>query len=156
MITIIKTLHNTALLCAAALAFVGLSTVPAQAAADKTEKAPYQQAVTSTCYETQYCVINFPATTAQTVIHNVACWGVIGTGAVVQQLSFYFTNPSTGATNVGLTINSAGPNGEGLTSWSNLPTLLFMDSGVVPNIFLQLDSGTLSYLTCTISGWTLG
>ena len=141
----------------AALAIVGFSVVPAQAATEKTiQEAPYQQSVQAgSCYNTLYCTVNFPAATAQTAIHNVACWSVVSAGAVIQQLALGFTNPNANLTYVELPIISAGPNGQGLTTGSNLQTLLFVDAGVAPSIFFQLDSGSLTYLSCTISGWTL-
>jgi hypothetical protein len=144
-------------LVSAALAIVGFSVVPAQAAAEKTiQQTPYQQTVlVGGCYNALNCTVSFPATTAQTAIHNVACWSVVGGGAVIQQLALGFTNPGASLTYVELPIFSAGPNGQGLTTGSNLQTLLFVDSGVAPSIFFQLDSGGLFYLTCTISGWTL-
>ena len=146
-------------LVSAALAIVGLSLVPAQAGTEraaKTEKTPYQQSLqAANCYNSLYCVVNFPATTAQTAIHNVSCWTVVSAGAVVQQLSLGFTNLDGNFAAVELPIFSAGPNGQGLTTGSNLQTLLFLDTGVAPTIFFQLDSGSLTYLNCTISGWTL-
>jgi hypothetical protein len=144
-------------LVSAALAIVGFSVAPAQAATDKTiQQTPYQQTLQgSSCNDTLFCFINFPATTAQTMIQNVACWTVVSAGAVIQQLALGFTNPGASLTYVELPIISAGPNGPGLTTGSNLQTLLFVDSGVAPNIFFQLDSGSLSGLMCTISGWTL-
>jgi hypothetical protein len=153
--TMIITMRHTALV-SAALAIVGLSVTPAQAAAEKTEKTPYQQSVQAgSCYNTLYCVVSFPATTAQTAIHSVSCWSVVSAGAVVQQLSLGFTNLNGNLTSVLLPIFSQGPNGQGLTTGSNLQTLLFMDTDVAPSIFFQLDSGSLTYLSCTISGWTL-
>jgi hypothetical protein len=149
------TMRHIALI-SAALAIVGFSVVPAQGATEKTEKTPYQQSVQAgSCYNSLYCVVSFPATTAQTVIHNVVCWSVVSAGAVVQQLSLNFTNLNGNLTVVELPIFSAGPNGQGLTTGSNLQTLLFVDTGVAPSIFFQLDSGSLTYLNCTISGWTL-
>lgn len=142
-----------------AFATVGLSVSPARAAADKAEKAektPYQQSIQAVnCYNTLYCLVNFPATTAQTAIHSVSCWSVVSSGAVIQQLSLSFTNANQNLTSVELPIFSEGPNGQGLTTGSNLQTLLFVDSGVAPTIFFQLDSGSLTYLNCTISGYTL-
>jgi len=77
----------------AALAAVGLSTVSAQAATEKTEKTPYHQSVQAgSCYDTLYCFITFPVTTAQTAIHSVSCWSVVSAGAVVQQLSLGVVN----------------------------------------------------------------
>lgn len=150
------TVRRTALI-SAALAIVGFSIAPAQATTEKTiQQTPYQQSVQAgNCYNTLFCVINFPATTAQTAIHNVACWSVVSAGAVIQQLSLSFTNASGNLASIELPIFSAGPNGQGLTTGSNLQTLLFVDSGVAPLIFFQLDSGALTYLNCTISGWTL-
>lgn len=143
-----------------AFATVGLGVSPAQAAADKAEKTgktPYQQSIQAgNCYNVLYCVVSFPATTGQTAIHNVSCWSVVSSGAVVQQLSLSFTNTNGVLTGIGLPIFSAGPNGQGLTTVSNLQTLLFMDGGVAPSVFFQLDSGSLTYLSCTISGYTLG
>jgi hypothetical protein len=130
-----------------------LSALPAQAAP---EKVPYQQSAQApSCYGNLYCLITFPATTAQTEIHNVSCWTVVSEGAVVQQLSFYFTNPSVDPTNLLMPIFSQGPNGPGLTTGSNLQTLLFVEEGVTPTVFFQLDSGGVTYLTCTISGYAL-
>jgi hypothetical protein len=144
-------------LVSAALAIVGFSVAPAQAATEKTiQQTPYQQTLQAgSCNNALFCEINFPATTAQTAIHNVACWAGVSAGAVVQQLSLGFTNPGASLTVVELPIFSAGPNGPGLTTGSNLQTLLFLDSGVSPLIFFQLDSGSLTTLICTISGWTL-
>ena len=137
-----------------ALATFGLSVLPAQAA--KEEKTPYQQSVQAgNCYNTLYCLVNFPATTAQTAIHSVSCWSVVSSGAVIQQLSLSFTNSNASLTSVELPIFSEGPNGQGLTTGSNLQTLLFVDQGVAPLIFFQLDSGSLTYLSCTIAGYTL-
>jgi hypothetical protein len=152
----IITMRRIALI-SAALAIVGFSVAPAQAAAEKTiQQTPYQQTLQAVnCYNVLYCLVNFPPTTAQTAIHNVACWSVVSAGAVVQQLSFSFTNPNGNLASVELPIFSGGPNGQGLTTGSNLQTLLFLDTGVAPLVFFQLDSGSLTYLTCTISGWTL-
>jgi hypothetical protein len=152
----IITMRHMALI-SAALAIVGFSVAPAQAATDKTiQQTPYQQTLQApSCYNALYCEINFPATTAQTMIQNVACWAGVSQGAVIQQLSLGFTNPNKNFAVVELPIFSAGPNGPGLTTGSNLQTLLFLDSGVALNIFFQLDSGSLTTLICTISGWTL-
>lgn len=152
----IITMRHTALI-GAALTIVGLSVAPAQGATEKTiEQTPYQQSVLAgSCYNSLACTVTFPATTAQTAIHNVACWSVVSAGAVIQQLALGFTNPSANLTYVELPIISAGPNGEGLTTGGNLQTLLFVAAGVAPSIFFQLDSGSLTYLNCTISGWTL-
>jgi hypothetical protein len=144
-------------LISAALAIVGFTVAPAQAATEKTiQQTPYQQTLQAgSCNNALFCEINFPATTAQTVIHNVACWAGVSAGAVIQQLSLGFTNPNANFAVVELPIFSAGPNGPGLTTGSNLQTMLFLDSGVAPLIFFQLDSGSLTTLICTISGWTL-
>jgi hypothetical protein len=75
---------------------------------------------------------------------------------VVQQLSLGVVNLDGSTASVLLPTFSQGPNGEGLTTGSNLQTLLFVNTGVAPTIFFQLDSGSLTYLNCTISGWTLG
>jgi hypothetical protein len=145
-------------LVSAAFAIVGLSVVPAQAATEKTEKTPYQQSLPSTvCYSgSASCEIDFPATTGQTAIHNVACWWVQSTGAVVQQMVLYAANLNGQAAAAELPIISGGPNGTNMTTTAaNLQTLFFVDSGVAPKIFLNLDSGSISLLSCTISGWTL-
>jgi hypothetical protein len=144
-------------LVSAASAIVGFSVAPAQATSEKTiQQTPYQQTLQApSCYSALYCEINFPAITAQTEIQNVACWAGVSADAVIQQLSLGFTNRNGNLAVVELPIFQAGPNGPGLTTGSNLQTLLFLDSGVAPLIFFQLDSGSLTNLFCTISGWTL-
>lgn len=144
-------------LISAALGIVGFSVAPVQAATEKTiQQTPFQQSVQAgSCYDTLYCFITFPAATVQTAIHSVSCWSVVSAGAVVQQLSLGVTNPDGSTASVLLPVFSQGPNGQGLTTGSNLQTLVFVQTGVTPTIFFQLDSGSLTYMNCTISGWTL-
>src|ERR1700722_4180201 len=146
-------------LASAALAIVGFGVVPAQGATERTiEQTPYQQSLSPTvCFDNSLsCEIDFPAVTAQTAIHNVACTWQLSSGAVVQQMALVFTNPNTttfAAAELPVTIS--GPNVNSSSAYTNLQTLLFVATGVVPKIFFQLDSGSILDLNCTISGWTL-
>jgi hypothetical protein len=156
-LAMIITMRRIALI-SAALAIVGLRVVPAQAAERTIEQTPYQQSLPPTvCFDTNLsCEIDFPAVTAQTAIHNVACTWQLSTGAVVQQMALVFTNPNTttfAAAELPVTIS--GPNANSVSAFANLQTLLFVATGVVPKIFFQLDSGSILDLNCTISGWTL-
>jgi hypothetical protein len=144
---------------AAALAIIGFGVVPAQGATERTiEQTPYQQSLSATvCFDNSLsCEIDFPAVTAQTAIHNVACTWQLSTGAVVQQMAIVFTNPNASTfTAAELPIFISGPNANSVSAAANLQTLLFAAAGVVPKIFFQLDSGSILDLNCTISGWTL-
>lgn len=153
----LNTMRRQIALISVVLAILGLGALPAQAAADKTEKTPFHQSIQAgNCYNTLYCFITFPAATAETAVHSVSCWSDVSAGAVVQQLSLGVVNPDGSTTSVLLPVFSQGPNGEGLTTGSNLQTLVFVEPGVTPTIFLQLDSGAVWYLNCTLSGWILG
>jgi hypothetical protein len=146
-------------LISAALAIVGFSVAPAEGATEKTiEQTPYQQSLSPTiCFDNSLsCEIDFPAVTAQTAIHNVACTWQLSTGAVVQQMAIAFTNTNTSTLVAAeLPVFISGPNVNSVSAATNLQTLLFVSTGVVPKIFFQLDSGSILDLACTISGWTL-
>ena len=71
-------------------------------------------------------------------------------------MGLVFTNPNTTSfTAAELPVTISGPNANSVSAYTNLQTLLFVATGVVPMIFFQLDSGSIIDLNCTISGWTL-
>lgn len=111
---------------------------------------PYSQTASASSCQSYYCILYFPALTAnETLLQHVSCQFFLPTGVTASSL---LVSTYSGDQNM-LPVSAYANNGNGTYQATNESTYLFASSGDQYIIELGTNGGAAQGLYCTISGY---
>lgn len=115
--------------------------------------APYQQFTYTYSCESGYCYINFPAVSAETLISLVTCTVTVPNSSGIST-AYLWNADENDVEDSFLPVITYSTYGGNTYYAINTQTGLFLSSGQTPQVFLSNNAGTISYLACSVSGYS--